>query len=74
MAPAAAVSRNRSRAGRSSGLSRVAIVDEAEFRGNRQAITEDPPVQEVELTGDGVVFDLLVAGDPGIQAGSKARW
>ncbi len=54
------------------GFSRVAIVDEAEFGGNRHAVAEDPPIQEVELTGDGVAFDLLITGDPGIQGVSEA--
>ena len=58
--------------GREQGLSRIAIVDESEFLGDGQAVAEDPPIQQVELTGDGVVFDLLIIGDPGVHGSAGA--
>jgi hypothetical protein len=59
-------------AGAQQGLSPIAIVEEAEFGRGTQAVAEEAPFQEVELTGDGVVLDLLFAGDSGVEGGAEA--
>jgi hypothetical protein len=54
------------------GLSRIALVEEPELGGDRQAVIADAPFQAVELAGDGLVFDLPVPGDPGVEGGAHA--